>query len=79
MIEGGVIKVPAEGTLLAGFDFDIDKLFLMRKEFNLKLDRDMRLKLWNKFYTLNPKIKEELLSKYLNSGEATEEETERIA
>lgn len=31
--EGGTIKVPAQGTTIAGFDFDIDKLYLMRKEF----------------------------------------------
>ena len=31
--EGGTIKVPAPATTVAGFDFDIDKLYLMRKEF----------------------------------------------
>lgn len=30
---GGIIKVPAPESTKAGFDFDIDKLFLMRKEF----------------------------------------------
>lgn len=30
---GGVIKVPSAGTTIAGFDFDIDKLYLLRKEF----------------------------------------------
>lgn len=30
----GIIKVPHMFTTIAGFDFDIDKLFLMRKEFN---------------------------------------------
>lgn len=30
---GGTIKVPLEGTTIAGFDFDIDKLYFMRKEF----------------------------------------------
>ena len=30
---GGTIKVPAQGTTIAGFDFDIDKLYFMRKEF----------------------------------------------
>nr|DAI58693.1 MAG TPA: hypothetical protein [Crassvirales sp.] len=31
--QGGVIRVPAQGTTTAGFDFDIDKLYLMRKQF----------------------------------------------
>lgn len=30
---GGTIKVPLQGTKIAGFDFDIDKLYFMRKEF----------------------------------------------
>lgn len=30
---GGVIKVPSQGTTIAGFDFDIDKLYFMMKEF----------------------------------------------
>lgn len=30
---GGTIKVPAQGTSIAGFDFDIDKLYFMRREF----------------------------------------------
>lgn len=32
-IAGGTIKVPAEATTIAGFDFDIDKLYFMLKEF----------------------------------------------
>ena len=34
--QGGVIRVPAQGTTTAGFDFDIDKLYLMRKQFAFK-------------------------------------------
>lgn len=30
---GGTIKVPAQGTTIAGFDFDVDKLYFMRREF----------------------------------------------
>lgn len=30
---GGIIKVPSAGTTISGFDFDIDKLYLLRKEF----------------------------------------------
>ena len=33
---GGTIKVPAEGTTIAGFDFDVDKLYLMRREYRAK-------------------------------------------
>lgn len=32
-IMGGVIKVPAPAVTTAGFDFDIDKLYFIRKEF----------------------------------------------
>ena len=32
-INGGIIRVPAQGTTVAGFDFDIDKLYLMYKQF----------------------------------------------
>ena len=65
--EGPTIKVPAEGTLLAGFDFDIDKLFLMRKEFRAKKFTEEQLtKIWNDFYKLNPDIKEALLKAALD-------------
>lgn len=30
---GGIIKVPAQGTTIAGFDFDVDKLYFMRREY----------------------------------------------
>ena len=33
---GGIIRVPAQGVVIAGFDFDIDKLYLIRKEFKMK-------------------------------------------
>ena len=33
---GGVIRVPAAGTTISGFDFDIDKLYFIRKEFKVK-------------------------------------------
>lgn len=33
---GGTIKVPAQGTTIAGFDFDVDKLYFMRREFKAK-------------------------------------------
>lgn len=30
---GGTIKVPAQGTTIANFDFDVDKLYFMRREY----------------------------------------------
>jgi len=33
MTAGGTIRVPAQGTTIAGFDFDIDKLYLLRRSF----------------------------------------------
>lgn len=36
---GGTIKVPAQGTTIAGFDFDIDKLYFMRREYVAKKDQ----------------------------------------
>lgn len=37
---GGTIKVPVQGTTIAGFDFDVDKLYFMRKEFVATEDND---------------------------------------
>ena len=37
---GGTIKVPVQGTTIAGFDFDVDKLYFMRKEFVATKDND---------------------------------------
>lgn len=37
---GGTIKVPVQGTTIAGFDFDADKLYFMRKEFVATEDND---------------------------------------
>ena len=33
---GGTIKVPPQGTTISGFDFDIDKLYFMRRQFRRK-------------------------------------------
>ena len=33
---GATIKVPAQGTTIAGFDFDIDKLYFMMRDFYVK-------------------------------------------
>ena len=41
---GGTIKVPAQGTTIAGFDFDIDKLYFMRREYKVKKsDKDAEI------------------------------------
>lgn len=37
-ISGGTIKVPAQGTTIAGFDFDIDKLYFMLRRFKERED-----------------------------------------
>lgn len=51
-IEGGVLKVPAEGTTIAGFDFDIDKLYFIRKQFNqLKLTQEQIKDIFSHVYT----------------------------
>lgn len=33
---GGTLKVPSQGTSIAGFDFDIDKLYFMQREYHKK-------------------------------------------
>lgn len=55
---GGTIKVPAEGTTIAGFDFDIDKLYFMRREYVSKqLTEDEVKEVWELIYKENPGIK----------------------
>lgn len=59
---GGVIKVPVEGTTIAGFDFDVDKLYLVRKEFKSnELSKDQISEIWKKLYSDNRDIFETLL------------------
>ena len=58
---GGTIKVPPQGTTIAGFDFDIDKLYLMRYEFQQKpLTQEQISDIWNNIYEENPEIKTKL-------------------
>lgn len=76
-ISGGVIKVPVQWTTITGFDFDIDKLYFIRREYkelkpfyqNLKLSRNDYNKVVNyiqqnypQFITENPPIYEETFS-----------------
>lgn len=59
---GGTIKVPAQGTTIAGFDFDIDKLYFMRNEYTQTKLTDKKIEeIWGEIYKENPDIKAALL------------------
>lgn len=59
---GGVIKVPVEGTTIAGFDYDIDKLYLVRKEFKSnELTKEQVRTVWESLYANNRTIFRTLL------------------
>lgn len=69
---GGTIKVPAQGTTIAGFDFDIDKLYFMRNEYRQReLSSSEVAETWKEFYETYPNIKDVL-------KEAREEDTESL-
>lgn len=69
---GGAIKVPAQGTTIAGFDFDIDKLYFMRNEYRQReLSSSEVAEIWKEFYETYPNIKDVL-------EEAREEDTESL-
>lgn len=69
---GGTIKVPAQGTTIAGFDFDIDKLYFMRNEYRQReLSSSEIAKIWKEFYETYSNIKDVL-------KEAREEDTESL-
>lgn len=69
---GGTIKVPAQGTTIAGFDFDIDKLYFMRNEYRQReLSSSEVTEVWKGFYETYPNIKDVL-------KEAREEDTESL-
>jgi hypothetical protein len=67
---GGTIKVPSEGTTIAGFDFDIDKLYFMRREYrkhtiNSQYDeayfnKEDRAYIFERIYTEHPEIQKAL-------------------
>lgn len=58
---GGTIKVPPQGTTIAGFDFDIDKLYFMRNEYQFKEMTGKQLeKAWEDFYSEHPDLYQEL-------------------
>ena len=69
---GGTIKVPAQGTTIAGFDFDIDKLYFMRNEYRQReLSSSEVAEIWKEFYETYSNIKNVL-------KEAREEDTESL-
>lgn len=61
LIGGGVIKLPLQSTTIAGFDFDIDKLFFMMREFSELKPYYQRLKLSSDEFS---KIIEYIKNKY---------------
>nr|DAP18766.1 MAG TPA: NADAR protein [Crassvirales sp.] len=69
---GGTIKVPPQGTTIAGFDFDIDKLYFMRNEYQQRQLTSEEVKnIWSEFYDTYPNLKAVL-------KEAGEEDTESL-
>lgn len=69
---GGTIKVPAQGTTIAGFDFDIDKLYFMRNEYRQREFSSSEVaEIWKEFYETYSNIKDVL-------KEAREEDTESL-
>ena len=66
-IAGGTMKVPPEGTTIAGFDFDIDKLYFMQREYHKhykdsaytekNYSPELRFKVWGKFYDKHQDIR----------------------
>lgn len=58
---GGTIKVPPQGTTIAGFDFDIDKLYFMRNEYQFKeMTKEQIEEAWKDFYSEHPDLYQEL-------------------
>ena len=56
---GGTLKCPPQGTKIAGFDFDIDKLFFMLREYHRRYDdshSESAYEIWSTFYEENQKI-----------------------
>lgn len=67
---GGTLKVPPQGTTIASFDFDIDKLYFMQREYHKhyndkayienNFSESDKYAVWNAFYEQNPEIFEAL-------------------
>lgn len=56
---GSAIMLPAEITTLSGSDFDVDKMYIMLPEFNIKKLYNIK-GAWNDFYLNNPDIVDEI-------------------
>lgn len=63
---GSAIMLPAEITTLSGSDFDVDKMYIMLPEFNIKKLYNIK-GAWDDFYLNNPDIVDEIDK---NLGEA---------
>lgn len=63
---GSAIMLPAEITTLSGSDFDVDKMYIMLPEFNIKKLYNIK-GAWGDFYLNNPDIVDEIDK---NLGEA---------
>ena len=69
---GGTLKVPPQWTTIAGFDFDIDKLYFMQREYykhyndssyvESKFSKEDKKYIWDTFYQNNPKIYNALIA-----------------
>ena len=67
---GGTMKVPPEGTSIAGFDFDIDKLYFMQREYHKhykdssytesNFSEAQKYEIWGAFYAQNPEVRDAL-------------------
>lgn len=67
---GGTLKVPPQGTTIAGFDFDIDKLYFMQREYHKhykdssytesNFSEAQKYEVWGTFYAQNPEVRDAL-------------------
>jgi hypothetical protein len=69
---GGTLKVPPQWTTIAGFDFDIDKLYFMQREYHKhykdtsyaesKFSDNQKDRIWAKVYKDYPEVREALVA-----------------
>ena len=74
-LAGGTIKVPSQGTTIAGFDFDVDKLYFMRKEFRQKVKKNkvelsniIKNEIWSYIYDEYKDIEAALIQARIDDG-----------
>lgn len=78
-VAGGTMKCPPEGTSIAGFDFDIDKLYFMLREYVKHYDNDSYTEsnflesdkniIWSHVYRKYPEVANALQNARLASGD----------